>query len=431
MIEFVKKRLSGRYYLQNALILTIGSTLAQAVPIAISPILTRLYSPEDFAVFALYMAISSVFAVVATGRYELAVVLPETEEDAVNIVVLSLTIAIILSLSSLIFLIFFKESVTIILKNKDVGNWLLLIPVSILVTGTFRTLNCWANRKSSYMKMSAVKVVQAGTTASVNISGGVIGPSGGWLIWGMLAGHGAGAVLLALKMWKDLNFSKAVSKKRILFNAKKYSDFPKINSLHAFIDIIQSSGIIFLISYYFGGIALGYYAITVRVLKAPVGLVGSSIAQVFYQRAAKANNDNKDLYGLLIVTTKKLAFISLPFFAFLMVVSPDLFAFVFGPEWREAGVYARLLTPWIAIHFIVMPVTQLPIILNRQKEAFWFGLFGNSIMFFSIVYGGNVGDIEKGLMALSVGMVLYLSLYFAWLCKIAKGRRCCVSNSSI
>ncbi len=376
MIVFFRKYLSGRFYLQNALILTIGSILAQSVPIAISPILTRLYSPEDFAVFALYMAIASIFSVVATGRYELAVVLPEAEEDAVNIVVLSLVIAVILCLSSLVILLVFKESAALLLRNKEVGNWLLLIPVSILITGTFRTLNCWANRKSSYMKMSAVKVVQAGTTASVNISGGIVSPSGGWLIFGILAGHGAGAVLLALKMWKDFKTIKVVSKKRILFNAKRYSDFPKINSLHALLDILQSSGIIFLISYYFGGIALGYYALTMRVLKAPVGLVGSSIAQVFYQRAAKANNDDKDLYGLLIVTTKKLAFVSLPFFACLMAVSPDIFEFVFGPLWRESGVYSRLLIPWIAIHFIVMPVTQLPIIINRQKEAFWFGLFG-------------------------------------------------------
>lgn len=430
MIGFVKKRLSGRHYLQQTLILTIGSIFAQAIPLAISPVLTRLYSPEDFAVFALYMAVAAFFSVIATARYELAVVLPESDEDAVNLVVLSLLIAVSLCLASIVMLLLFKDSIALLLRNKEVGDWLLLIPVSILITGTFRTLNCWANRKSSYMNMSAVKVVQAGTTVSVNIGGGIVSPSGGWLIIGMLAGHGAGAGLLALKMWKDLNIINAVSKERILFNAKRYSDFPKINSLHAFLDMIQSSGIIFLISYFFGGIVLGYYALTMRVLKAPVGLVGSSIAQVFYQRAAKANIDDKDVYGILIVTTKKLAIMSLPFFVFLMAVSPDLFAFVFGPQWREAGVYAQLLIPWIAVHFIVMPVTQLPIILNRQKEAFLFGIFGNSIMFFSIVYGGNVGDIEQGLMVLSAAMVVYLFLYFAWLRKIAKGGRCSVGNSS-
>jgi O-antigen/teichoic acid export membrane protein len=72
-----------------------GTTIAQAIPIAISPILTRLYSPDDFGIFALYMSITSITGVVSTGRYELAVMLPKKDEDAMNIAVLSVFIALV------------------------------------------------------------------------------------------------------------------------------------------------------------------------------------------------------------------------------------------------------------------------------------------------------------------------------------------------
>jgi O-antigen/teichoic acid export membrane protein len=74
---------------RNVLTLMTGTTIAQAIPIAISPILTRIYTPEDFGVFALYMSVVSIVSVVATGRYELAIMLPKKDEDAINIVTLS------------------------------------------------------------------------------------------------------------------------------------------------------------------------------------------------------------------------------------------------------------------------------------------------------------------------------------------------------
>jgi O-antigen/teichoic acid export membrane protein len=80
-------------FAKNVLTLMTGTTIAQAIPIAISPILTRIYTPEDFGVFALYMSLASIISVVATGRYELAIMLPKKDDDAINIVALSTLIS--------------------------------------------------------------------------------------------------------------------------------------------------------------------------------------------------------------------------------------------------------------------------------------------------------------------------------------------------
>jgi len=83
---------------RNVLTLMTGTTIAQAIPIAISPVLIRIYTSEDFGVFALYMSIASILSVVATGRYEMAIMLPKKDSDAINVVVLSMIISFLLVL---------------------------------------------------------------------------------------------------------------------------------------------------------------------------------------------------------------------------------------------------------------------------------------------------------------------------------------------
>lgn len=420
MIAKVIKNSFKSLYLRQVLTLTAGTTLAQAIPIAIAPILTRLYSPEDFALLALYLAVASVLSVVATARYELAVILPASDRDGINIVALSIIIALLMSTISLVLVYLFKERVADALHNKELSEWLYFIPLSILATGTYRTLSCWTNRKVQYRRMAIAKVSQTVATGAVNTAGGIINATGSWLILGEIIGHSVGALMLAIKMRSDGCSLREVNQHAMLMNAKKYSDFPKINSLHALVDVLQSSGIIFVISALFGGLALGLYALTMRVLTAPVGVIGTSIAQVFYQKASRAYSDGNEVHSLLISTTKKLASLSIPFFIVLALIAPDFFALVFGEKWRGSGEYAQILTPWLALHFIVMPVTQIPMIYGRQKVAFLFGLTGNTIMLLTVMYGGYANNLRLGLILLSVGMVIYLPLYFWWILRLTK-----------
>ena len=97
--------------LKNIITLMTGTTIAQAMPIAISPILTRLYSPEDFGVFGLYMAIASIASVFVSGRYELAIMLPKSDDDALNIVFLSLTLSSVISAVMLLLITLFDYKI--------------------------------------------------------------------------------------------------------------------------------------------------------------------------------------------------------------------------------------------------------------------------------------------------------------------------------
>ena len=109
-INFDKLKAKNEFT-RNVLTLMMGTTIAQAIPIAISPILTRIYSPKDFGLFALFMSITSFISVSATARYELAILLPKSEEEAINIVSLSMIFAILISLISLLVIFIFKAKI--------------------------------------------------------------------------------------------------------------------------------------------------------------------------------------------------------------------------------------------------------------------------------------------------------------------------------
>jgi len=126
---------------RNVLTLMTGTTVSQAIPIAISPILTRIYTPDDFGVLALFFAITSIFGYIATARYDMAVMLPEEDDDALNIVILGFILSSIISFILFIFVYLFNHQICVLLNNFSIAPWLYFIPIVVFFMGTFNMLN--------------------------------------------------------------------------------------------------------------------------------------------------------------------------------------------------------------------------------------------------------------------------------------------------
>ena len=178
----MKRYFAKSEFSRNVVTLLTGTIIAQALPIAIAPILTRIYSPADFGVFALYMAIATIASVFATGRYELAVMLPENEDDAINLVALSIVIALTLTLISLILILIFNQQIAKILGNPKIDNWLYFIPVAVMLTGVYQTLYYWNNRNKKYQLLALSRVTQNGTISITQTLLGYLSNMGGLIL---------------------------------------------------------------------------------------------------------------------------------------------------------------------------------------------------------------------------------------------------------
>ncbi len=421
----IKNKIKG--YLQSEFLVNVfaifsGSAIAQLVPLAIEPFLTRLYTPEEFGVLALYVSFSSLFTIIATGRYELAVILPKTDRKSINVVALSIGIAICVGILSVLVVLIFNNQIATLFNNEKIRIYLYIVPISVWVIGFTQTFNYWAIRKKRFKIVSFSRITQTISNSGLNLGVGFF-KFGAWgLILSFVFGQILGFIPL-LKTFKNKDFKlrKLISKKEIKIVSKEYSDFPKINSLHAFSDILQQSLLIFLISYFFSESILGYYSRTFRILAAPVSLIGASIGQVFMQKASSMYANGESIRPLVIKVIKNLGILSIAGFSIIFFFGEDIFAYVFSEKYREAGIYAQYIAPWMMMIFVVSPISSIPLVLGKQKQVFLISIIGNSIILLSIIYAGTVAhDIKKGLMLISIFEVIYYLFFIVWILKISK-----------
>jgi len=405
---------------RNFLILFTGTGLSQVIPILVAPILTRLYTPEEFGLLALFISTGLFMGNIATMQYDSAIMLPKREKDAINIMALSILSVLAMTILTLFIVVVFNGNLTRLMGSVKMGFWLYLVPLYVFLTGLFRTLNIWASRMKQFKRLAMRNIMQSSTTASTKLGIGFLTPINGGLIIGSLAGQfTATIVLLNQTLRKDgLNFS-VISIKRILFNAKKYKDFPLYVNFQGFLDMFKDTGVKYIISNFYGAAILGTYSFTLGLLQKPAQLIGGAISQVYYQKAADTFNAKGDLWGLTKKIMLRLLLLSTIIFLPILLFGQVIFSFVFGAKWEMAGLYAQILTPWLISSFLVQFSTIIPQIVNKQKSFFILSSIFN-LLFFSTVLILSLlhKDFIYVLAFMTTLMVILIGYLFLWFKKI-------------
>ncbi len=360
---------------RNVLTLMTGTTIAQAIPIAISPILTRIYTPEDFGVFALYMSVASIISVVATGRYELAIMLPKKDEDAVNIVALSIMISFFVSFIAFLIVYIFNAQITSLLGNQDISNWLYFIPVTVLLTGIHQSFNYWSNREKQYKRLAANRVIRSGTTAVTNLGMGFGGFGSSGLILGGVMGQSIATTILGKMIWKeDKSRLSQINKMKIFALSKKYIKFPKFDMPSSVIYTVYSNMAVIFFSKFFETSVSGFYFFANRIIKTPFGFFISAFSDVFYQKLSKTT-DYKEIAKEINHFSIKLFKITI--IPFLLIIYSSYFyvEFLFGKEWKELYIYIIIFSMPIYMGLLLAPYGHILKIIDRQEISMYLHIF--------------------------------------------------------
>lgn len=411
-------------FAHSVLTLMTGTTLANLIPIATSPVLSRLYSPSDFGLFALYAGVAALLAVAATGRYEMAIVLPAEDGDAVDLLGLSLLLAAAVAVVSGLAVAAFHPGLLALLHAPALSGWLWLLPLGVLLMGMAQALGNWLNRKRAYRRIATSRIAQAVTTATFSIALARTGLGAGGLIVGAITGQAVGTLVLTVAAWQGMRGSGLrASREGMRRQAARYREFPRVNAIHALVDNLNASATVILLAHFFGTVVVGHYSMVMRVLTAPVALIGSAITQVFYQRAAELHNRGGDLTALMKSVLRKSVWIALPAALALLVAAPTLFTLAFGPDWAPAGLYARLLSPYMFFYFLAAPLAFVPFVLDRQLQSFLVSTTGNLLSLACIALGGFVGAPAIGFGALSAVQAVFFVFYIGWMLRIASAKK--------
>ena len=402
-------------FTRKVLTLMTGTTIAQAIHIATSPILTRIYTPEDFGMFALFISIVSIMAVVSTGKYEMSLILPKKDTFAYQLLILSGTIVLI---SSLIYL--FSVAVADIFYSFDAIYYLL--PVTVLFIGLNNTFDKYNNRIKNYKLMSYQRLIKTTIESIVSIAFMVLFHFKTGLIWGFVLGFFVSNLTMLyinVKSFQQKAFIVSKAKMKIL--AKKYINFPKYNMPHAMLNTVSANAPIFLIPVFYGNATLGLYAFGLKIVQAPLGLLSTAVFNVLGQKMAEEYAKGNEILGIYKTMLKKLSLVAIamiPFFIF----ADEIFAFVFGNEWREAGNLIQIMSIVVLGSFILSPLSSVPHIFNQQKKALVLEVIATLTRILPFIIGAYIFklDIEA---VLSVYVVLYglLLLYgLSWSYSLVK-----------
>jgi len=395
---------------RNVLTLMTGTTIAQVIPITISPVLTRLYSPEDFGVFALFTAISSIFASIASGRYELAIMLPKKDEDAINIFALGFLISSSISLILLILVILFNDYFTTLLNNKEIGGWLYLVPIAVFFTGLFNILKYFNNRKKYYKSLAKASIIKSIIAAVIQLSIGFLKQGATGLITGQIVSQLFANVRLFKNITKDKLLLK-VSKVKIIALAKKYSDFPKFSMPGIMVNVLMIQLVNILISLFYSVTSLGFYAFAQRIVGAPSSLVGSAIGSVYFQEVTKERQSTGCGLVSFKKVLKKLIFLSVIIFSLVYLFIEDIVPYVFGDDWIKMGEYVKILVPLFIVQFVASPMSIAMTVFERQK----LGLYWQLSMFIVALAVIFVSDYYQFTFETYLHIItISLSLLYLW-----------------
>jgi len=408
-------------FFTSVLKLVSGTTIAQLITVLTAPIISRLFAPEAFGVLTVFTSLVGIFTVVICLRYEFAIVLPEDDEDAANLMGLCVLIALGISILASLYLIIFAHPLVDLLKAPDLYGFLWLIPIGLLIQGLFQALNYWNTRTKHFGRLSIARVSASFTTSALPIFLALVGgATAGSLVFSYIAGTLVFTCVLAVQVLTENGpfFYRFIRRSGILINLKRYRKFPLVDSWGSFINNLSWQLPSLMLLYFFSKTVVGYYSLSNRLILLPLTLLGSSIAQVFYQRSAELRSNPENLSKSVELVFRRLVAIGLFPAVVLGVAGPQLFSIVFGANWLEAGRYAQILSPWMFVLFISSPLGILFATLERQELSLIVNLFILATRFAALAIGGLTHNVYLALIIWSAtGVLVYGGLAF-WLLKL-------------
>ncbi len=361
-----KKRSFGK----DVLKLASGASVAQAFNFLITPILTRLFPPESFGVASEFVAIATILGIVATLRYELAIMLPQKEEEAANVLAMTLGVVAVTSLSVAVGFLLIGNKVLKLAHLEELIPYWPLFPLVMALAGALQAFSYWHSRHQRFGDLAIMRMLRAIGRNSVALGAGLLQiTSATGLILGTLGGYLLGDLFLLIKMFRldATQTLRALKTPHILKSLKRYRKFPLYSSWGGILNSLSWQVPVLLLGAYFSAEVVGFYGLSRTLLQVPTQLVGMAISEVFYQRAASISPEELgDLFQSLFARLVRFGVFPILLLAFAL---HDLAGFFLGPKWNEVGEYAQILSFSIAASFFAAPSGRIFSVLERQEAT--------------------------------------------------------------
>ncbi|WP_404393186.1 oligosaccharide flippase family protein [Pseudoalteromonas phenolica] len=350
-------------FTKNIVTLASGTASAQVLLLLISPLLTRLYTTEQFGTFGVFLSVSTILLVAASFKYELALPLIKTHRIAKAVIQLCMFILTVVCSIISVPIFIYTEEISSILGISSAKNVLYFLPVTLFFCGAYQVFNFYCIRTSKFKMLSISKVVQS---ISMAVSQSLCSF---FTLFGLVYGYFIAflsSLVFFINFRKIYLYYKTVKIMEVRAVARKYINFPKYSLIASLANTSSTMLPVILFSSFYSASAIGLYVLAQRVLMAPVSIVGTAVSNVFLSNAREYREKGRLNSETLKIHTQLIA-ISTPVAALFSMYLPTLFSVIFGEEWSEAGEISKYLLLWVYFVFTASPISSVLVAIEKQK----------------------------------------------------------------
>lgn len=401
-------------FLRSVVILARGTGIAQLVLVLLIPIITRIYSPGEFGVLAIYASWVSILAILASLRIEIAIPLPEKDEEAASLLILATGSIILLTVLITGLGLAFPE---IYSKHPNIhvlDTLIWAVPLGTFATSTYSILQYWATRKKRYRATANIRIYQSVIESTSQISTGISGLGGTGLIGSQIVGRIIAVFFLAKSTILDIkSIASPISWNNCISLAYKYRRFPLISTPDALINSASLHVPIILISIYVDPATAGILFMALKLLQLPIGLLANAISQVYLTELPSYIRDNKDSVMTRQVI-KDLADFAIGPIIFVTLTADTFIGYFLGGKWIEVGELMTWMAPWMISLMLVSPISVIFHAKNFPHISLLTNCFGLLIRTTPIVILNRLGLSDYIILVFILMSTLYylIRLYF-------------------
>ena len=287
--------------------------------------------------------------------------------------------------------------------------------ISVYEVAELSNVQYWLTRKTEYKLIAQNRVIQTTGVAVLQLGFFFLFPSVVGLFLGTITGQALALMLLLWNTRKDLRLDKGENLPSLRELAVRYRKMPLLNGPNVMVDALRNNGMNLIVGLSGAGV-LGQFSKAQGILQVPMGLITASVTQVFYQRMAIVKPG--EMLPLVKTVNKQLTVFPIPVFTLVFILAPWLFGFLCGPQWDQAGYYARALTPWILLTVLTSPISNIFIVTETQERMLVFAIFYCAVPLAILFFSPLAMLTTVVIMSLTMAAMLLFMLAMAF--KVAK-----------
>lgn len=418
--KYITKIKKSNSALKDVSFVAGGTVISQGIAILVLPVLSRIYTPADFGIAAIFASVIAILSEISGFRYYLAIPLPKSERYANAVIVLSLFVQFIFSLILCLLLLATDLRFFTAIRLENLFQYRFLVPIGVFLISLYVTLTQWAIRTKSFSTIGKTKISQSITGNFAKVIFGLLNIKPLGLLLGEIISRASGITTL----YKGIVSIKGVPKttrQDVVKVALKYRNFPLFDIWTALLNTAGYQIVPYLILIFYDSQTTGYFSMAFTLMAVPGALIGTAIGQVFLQKAASAQHSG-NLKELTFKAYLVLLRLSLFPILLLSIMSPLIFSIVLGKQWADAGIYAMLLGPWVMIMFIQSPLSNVFSILGLQRQALALEILYSVSRIAAFLFGTLWKDARIAILFLSLAG-FFITVIRLWYVLISTGNK--------